>query len=263
MALMDLGLDGKVALVTAASSGIGLVMVEGLARQGAAVWLNGRSRERVDAAVDVVRRAVPEGDVRAVVGDVSTPSGVSAVVEAVPEVDVLVNAAGGTHRVAPYLDLTDEDWLDNFDFNVMSGVRLTRHYLPQMLRSGWGRILLFSSNAGSYIPEQLVNYGVTKAAVEALSRAIAEQTQGSEVTCNCIVPGPTMTDWALNAAAEQGLTPDQFEEQFFPGDVATSLLQRFERPEEVANLALYVCSPASSGTNGAVLRVEGGILRHF
>ncbi len=263
MGILDLDVTGKVALVTAATSGIGLVISEGLAAQNAEVWINGRSQDRVDAAVELVKGKVPGATVKGVVGDVSTAEGVDAVTSVLPKVDILVNTAGGTHRVAPFGELTDEDWQDNFDFNVMSGVRLARHYLPGLLESGWGRILLFSSNAGGFIPEHLVNYGVTKAAVEALSRAIAERTVKTGVTCNCIVPGPTLTDWALNEAAEKGLTPEQFEDEFFPGDVGSSLLQRFETPEEVANLALYVCSPASSGTNGAVLRVEGGILRHF
>ena len=260
---MDLDLTGEVALVTAATSGIGLVVAEGLAAQGAEVWINGRSRERVDAATARTRELVPAASVQGVVGDVSTAEGVAAVTAKVPAIDILVNTAGGTHRVAPYFDLTDEDWQDNFDFNVMSAVRLTRHYVPAMLKRNWGRIVLVSTNAAGNIPDELVNYGVTKASVEALSRAVAELTIKTGVTCNCVVPGPTLTDWALNEAAAQGLTPEEFEQEFFPGNVASSLLQRFLTSGEVANMILYVCSRSSSATNGAVLRAEGGILRDF
>jgi 3-oxoacyl-[acyl-carrier protein] reductase len=263
MALMDLDLSGEVALITAATSGIGLIVAEGLAAQGAEVWINGRSQERVDAAVARTKEVVPAASVRGVVGDVATAEGVAAVTAALPAVDILINTAGGTHRVAPYFDLTDEDWQDNFDFNIMSGVRLTRHYVPVMLKRNWGRVILVSSNAGGNIPDALVNYGVTKAGVEALSRAVAELTVKTGVTCNCVVPGPTLTDWALSEAAAKGLTPEEFEREFFPGDVASSLLQRFLTSAEVANMILYVCSRASSATNGAVLRAEGGILRDF
>jgi NAD(P)-dependent dehydrogenase (short-subunit alcohol dehydrogenase family) len=262
MTLVDLDLTGKSALVTGATAGIGLVVAEGLARQNAEVWINGRSRQRVESAVRLTLEHVAGANVKGVVGDVSTADGVESVILELPEVDVLVNTAGGTRRVAPFIELTDADWQLNWDLNVMSGVRLSRHYLPRMLAKGWGRIVLFSSDAGSYIPEQKVNYGVTKSAVESLARALAEQTAGTGVTSNCIVPGPTMSDWVLDAAAEKGLTPREVEAEYFPGEVASSLLQRFLKPEEVAHMALYVSSPASSGTNGAVLRVEGGILRH-
>jgi NAD(P)-dependent dehydrogenase (short-subunit alcohol dehydrogenase family) len=263
MALMDMDLTGKVALVTAATSGIGLQTSEGLARQGAHVWLNSRSQERLDSAVATIRQKVAGAKLDVVAGDVSTEAGIEAVTKAVPDVDILVNVAGGTHRVAPFLDLTDEDWYHNWDFNVMSGVRLTRFYAPKLQKKNWGRVVFISSEAGINIPEMLVNYGVCKAAVIALSRSVAEMFAGTNITCNCVIPGPTVTDWVHRAAESDAKSVVEFTEGFMASARPTSLLKRFATADEVANLILYVCSPASSATSGAALRVEGGILRHW
>jgi NAD(P)-dependent dehydrogenase (short-subunit alcohol dehydrogenase family) len=256
---MNLDLTGKTALVTAATSGIGLATAEGLAAQGARVWMNGRSPERLDAAASTVREKVPDAQVETVVGDVSTAEGVKAVTDRVTDLDILINMAGGTDRLVPFVELTDEDWQYQWDFNVMSGVRLTRHYIPNFLQKDFGRILFLASDSGIITPADLVHYGVAKAAVIRLSRCVAEIFAGTNVTVNCVMPGPTISDWVFRTAAGQPL--DEFEKAYFPVNQPNSLLKRFAEPDEVVNLITYLCSPASSATRGATLRAEGGILR--
>ena len=252
-------LNGKTALITAATSGIGLATAESLAAEGAHVWLNGRSQGRLDAAVSAVNQKVPGAQLATVVGDVSTAEGVKSVTDAVTDLDILINMAGGTERLMPFVELSDEDWQFQWDFNVMSGVRLTRHYLPMFQQKDFGRILFLASDAGVITPANLVNYGVVKAAVIRLSRCVAEIFAGTNVTVNCVMPGPTVSEWVYRTAAGQPV--EEFGESYFPAHQPNSLLKRFAEAQEVANLITYLCSPASSATRGATLRVEGGIIR--
>ncbi|HUB70220.1 MAG TPA: SDR family oxidoreductase [Acidimicrobiales bacterium] len=256
---MNLDLTGKTALITAATSGIGLAATEALAGQGAQVWMNGRSKEHLEAAANTVRKNVPGAQLGLVVGDVSTVEGVKAITDAVADLDILVNMAGGTEYLAPFVELSDADWQYQWDFNVMSGVRLTRHYIPAFLEKDFGRILFLASDAGVITPANLVNYGVVKAAVIRLSRCVAEIFAGTNVTVNCVMPGPTISDWVFRTAGDQPL--EEFERAYFPVNQPNSLLKRFAEASEVANLITYLCSPASSATRGATLRVEGGIIR--
>lgn len=259
MTLMDLDLTGKMALVTSAASGIGLAAAEGLVRQGASVWINGRNAGRLEGSAQGIRDRVEGADVRTVVGDVSTREGVDAVLEEVDDVDILVNMAGGTNNLAPFVELTDDDWQYQWDYNVMSCVRLARHYVPKLLTKDFGRIVFMTSEAGIITPANIVDYGTVKAAVIRLSRSIAEIFAGTNVTVNCVAPGPTVSDWVYRAAEGQPL--DEFAKTFFPANQPTSLLQRFAEADEVANLVLYLCSPASAATRGALLRAEGGSIR--
>ena len=259
MTLLDMDLTGRVALVTASTSGIGLATSEGLAKLGAGVWMNGRNQERLDAAAATVCERVPGADVRTVVGDVATVDGVRAVTDTVADLDILINMAGGTDRLVPFTELTDEDWQYQWDFNVMSGVRLSRHYVPLLQQKDYGRIIFLTSEAGIVTPPDIVDYGVCKAAVIRLSRCIAEIFARTNVTVNCVAPGPTISDWLYRAA--NGKPLDEFAKEFLPVAQPTSLFDRFAEADEVANLILYLCSPASAATRGALLRAEGGSIR--
>jgi NAD(P)-dependent dehydrogenase (short-subunit alcohol dehydrogenase family) len=261
---MDLELKDRVVLVSGSTAGIGLAIAEALVREGAEVIVNGRTQERVDAALKELRAKQPDAKLRGVAGDLGTREGVSRMIQEVPRVDILVNNLG-MFKPHPFEEITDEDWLNIFEVNVMSGVRLSRHYLKGMREKNWGRILFISSEAGLQIPVEMVHYGVTKTAQIALARGIAEGTVGTNITVNSILPGPTRSEgvegFLKNLSRQQGVDVATVERDFFKTGRASSLLQRFERPDEIASLVAFVCSPKSSGINGAALRVEGGVVR--
>ncbi|HKJ94641.1 MAG TPA: SDR family oxidoreductase [Gammaproteobacteria bacterium] len=261
---MDLNLTNRNALITGSTAGIGYATAAELARQGADVVLTGRHRDTVDEAVQALRDDVPGAQVRGVAADLGSAVGVGALIREVPAVDVLVNNLGIFGPKA-FADITDEDWQHFFDVNVMSGVRLARHYLQGMLERDWGRIVFVSSESGVHIPAEMIHYGVTKTAQLGVSRGIAEITAGSGVTCNAVLPGPTWSrgvgDFVRQLADEQGKSLESMEREFFREMRPTSLIQRFAWPQEVASMIAYVCSPAASATNGAALRVDGGVVR--
>ncbi|MGA7124506.1 MAG: SDR family NAD(P)-dependent oxidoreductase [Polyangiaceae bacterium] len=261
---MDLGLAGKTALVTGSTGGIGLAAAVGLAREGVHVFLNGRSSERVERACARVFAAVPGAKVSSASGDVSTVDGVGAILRAAPTVDVLVNNAGIFEPKA-FAEITDDDWLRFFQTNVMSGVRLSRAYFPSMLKAGWGRIVFVASESAVQIPAEMIHYGTTKTAQLAVARGLAELTAGSGVTVNSVLPGPTYSEgvgqFVNDLASARGTDAKTMEREFFTHARPSSLLKRFATTEEVANLIVYVCSAAASATNGAALRVDGGVIR--
>ncbi|MFP2904402.1 SDR family NAD(P)-dependent oxidoreductase [Pyxidicoccus sp. 3LFB2] len=261
---MDLELKDKVALVSGSTAGIGLAIAEALAREGAEVIVNGRTQERVDAALKELRGKQPDAKLRGVAGDLGTREGVSRMLQEVPRVDILVNNLGA-FEPHPFEEITDEHWFNIFEVNVMSGVRLSRHYLKGMREKNWGRILFISSESGIQIPVEMVHYGVTKTAQIALARGIAEGTVGTNITVNSILPGPTRSEgvegFLKNLSNQQGVDVATVERDFFKTARPSSLLQRFERPDEIASLVTFVCSPKSSGINGAALRVDGGVVR--
>jgi len=261
---MDLELKGTVVLVSGSTAGIGLAIAEALVREGAEVIVNGRTQERVDAALKGLRAKQPDAKLRGVAGDLGTREGVSRMIQEVPRVDILVNNLG-MFKPHPFEEITDEDWFNIFEVNVMSGVRLSRHYLKGMREKNWGRILFISSESGIQIPVEMVHYGVTKTAQIALARGIAEGTVGTNITVNAILPGPTRSEgveeFLKNLSRQQGVDVATVERDFFKTARPSSLLQRFERPDEIASLVAFVCSPKSSGINGAALRVEGGVVR--
>jgi NAD(P)-dependent dehydrogenase (short-subunit alcohol dehydrogenase family) len=260
---MDLQLRGKTALVTGSTAGIGLAIGTALAREGAAVVLNGRTQGRVDAAVQSARRGAA-ADVRGIAADLGTAAGVDALLRQLPEVDVLINNLG-IYQAKPFAEITDADWKLLFDVNVMSGARLCRHYLHGMFRKNWGRVLFVSSESGIQIPQEMIHYGVTKSAQIALARGLAESTAGTGVTINSVLPGPTRSEgvehFVSTLAQNRNTTPQEIEREFFSHVRPTSLLKRFETPEEIAALVAFVSSPLSSGINGAALRVDGGVVR--
>lgn len=259
---MDFHLKDKLALVSGSTKGIGLAIATGLAREGARVIVNGRSQQSVDAALAALRAQVPGAKADGFVGDLSNAQQIEALVRQHPSVDILVNNLG-IFDPKPFDDIPDEDWQHFFDTNVMSGVRLARAYLAKMKSKNWGRIVFISSESGVQIPVEMIHYGVTKTAQLGLSRGLAETCAGTGVTVNAVLPGPTksegVTDFANKLSGGQPF--DAFEKEFFEKVRPTSLLKRFTTPEEVANMVVYVCSEAASATNGAALRVDGGVVK--
>lgn len=259
---MDLHLKNKVALISGSTKGIGLAITTGLAREGARVIVNGRSQQSVDQALAALNKAVPDAQAEGFAGDLSDAGQIAELVRRHPDVDVLVNNLG-IFDPKPFEEIPDEDWQHFFDVNVMSGVRLSRAYLPRMKAKNWGRIVFISSESGVQIPVEMVHYGVTKTAQIGLARGIAEDCAGTGVTVNSVLPGPTKSEGVFDFV--QKLSGDKpfaaVEKEFFETARPTSLLKRFTTPEEVANMVVYVCSEAASATNGASLRVDGGVIR--
>jgi NAD(P)-dependent dehydrogenase (short-subunit alcohol dehydrogenase family) len=255
---------GRTALVSGSTAGIGYAIALGLAREGARVWINGRTQARVDAAIRNIRKEMPDATLEGVAEDLGTAAGCERLVRRVPSVDVLVNNLG-VFEPKPFETIPDADWLRLFEVNVMSGVRLSRAYLPGMKQRNWGRIVFISSESAVHIPAEMVHYGMTKTAQVAVARGIAEGCAGTNVTVNSVLAGPTasegVTNFVNDLARKQNVTPAELEKQFFLNVRPTSLLKRFLKPEEVASVVVYVCSPEASAVNGAAIRAEGGVVK--
>jgi NAD(P)-dependent dehydrogenase (short-subunit alcohol dehydrogenase family) len=261
---MDLQLEGKTALVTGSTAGIGFAIAEGLAREGASVIVNGRTEKRVEEAVRKLKTTVSKGKIWGLAANLGEANGVEIAAKSFPEVDILVNNLG-IFEPKPFEEIPDEDWFRFFEVNVMSGVRLSRQYLPAMKRKNWGRILFISSESAVQIPAEMIQYGMTKTAQLAISRGLAETTAGTGVTVNAVLPGPTSSEgvegFVERLAAGQGTNKEAVEKEFFRSMRPSSLLKRFATPEEVADMVTYLSSPLSSATNGAAIRVDGGVVR--
>ncbi|RUT25649.1 oxidoreductase [Asaia sp. W19] len=263
--MLALDLSGKKALVTGSTGGIGLAIATRLAEAGAHVIVNGRGEERTSAAIETIRKGIPQASLTGFAGDVAKPKIIATLVESHPDIDVLVNNLGIFEEV-PFGEISDEEWLRFFEINVMSGVRLSRAYLPGMVERKNGRIVFISSESGLNIPAEMIHYGFSKAAQIAIARGLAESVAGSGVTINSVLPGPTRTEGVMSmiekAAGKSGRSPQEVEASFLKENRPTTLINRLADPEEVANMVAYVCSPLASATSGAALRVEGGLLRH-
>jgi NAD(P)-dependent dehydrogenase (short-subunit alcohol dehydrogenase family) len=261
---MDLLLDDKLALVTGSTAGIGFAIAAGLAREKATVIVNGRTKPRVADAVADIRQKHPLANVEGFAGDLSTAEAFELLKAQYPELDILVNNLG-IFNPQPFEEIDDEEWRRFFEVNVLSGVRLSRYYLPRMKNKNWGRIVFISSESAIQIPAEMIHYGFTKTAQLAISRGLAETTVGSGVTVNAVLPGPTasegVSDFVSKLAAQAKQSAAEFEKYFFERVRPTSLLKRFATTEEVANMVVYICSPIASATNGAALRVDGGVVR--
>jgi NAD(P)-dependent dehydrogenase (short-subunit alcohol dehydrogenase family) len=260
---LAIDLAGRRALVTGSTAGIGHAIARRLAEAGAEVVVNGRAEERVDSAVGAIREATDAGDrVRGVAADVGTGEGCDALIEAVPDLDVLVNNAG-VFRTQDVWEIPDDEWTRFFEVNVLSGIRLARHHVPRMVERGWGRVVFISSESALHIPVEMVHYGTTKTAQLAVARGMAESIPDSGVTINCVLPGPTLTKGVGEMLAEQaeGRDLEDVGREFVESERPTSIIRRLAQPEEVANLVAYVCSPLASATTGAALRVDGGVVR--
>ena len=261
---MNLRLDGKKALVTGSTAGIGFAIARALAREGASVVITGRTQERVDNATQNVRQEIRDAKISGIAADLATPDGISKCIQAVPTVDVLINNLG-VYELKPFEQITDDDWHAIIETNFMSGVRLSRRYLPQMKAVNWGRIIFISSESATNIPVEMIQYGVTKTMQVALARGLAETTAGTAVTVNSVLAGPTRSEgvekFISDMARTKNVAPGDIEKEFFRTVRASSLLQRFATTDEVAALVTFVASPLSSATNGTALRVEGGVVR--
>jgi NAD(P)-dependent dehydrogenase (short-subunit alcohol dehydrogenase family) len=261
---MIIDLRNKKAVVTGSTAGIGFAIARGLAAAGAAVVINGRNSNSVTAAHKRIAELVPGSAVEAIAADLASADGVAEFLQRAGDADILVNNLG-IFEPAPFEAITDADWQRFFDTNVMSGIRLSRHYLPKMVERRWGRIVFISSESALNIPVEMIHYGMTKTAQLAVARGLAESVAGTGVTVNSVLPGPTRTEGVVEflgkLSDDRSLPQDQIERQFIAEERPTSLLCRLATPEEVANLVVYVCSPQASATTGAALRVDGGVVR--
>jgi NAD(P)-dependent dehydrogenase (short-subunit alcohol dehydrogenase family) len=257
---MDLKLGGRLALVSGSTAGIGHAIAAALAAEGARVIVNGRTQAAVDAAAARIH-AGPGGQVLGFAGDLSTAAAAEALVAAHPGIEILVNNLG-IFEPKPFEEIPDADWTRFFDVNVLSGVRLARLCLPAMKQADWGRIIFISSESALQIPAEMVHYGMTKTAQLAVARGIAESVAGTGITVNSVLPGPTRSrgvgDFVDALAKADNMSMAEYEKAFFQKVRPTSLIQRFEAPEEIASMVAYLASPLASGTTGAAVRVDGG-----
>ena len=261
---MNLQLDGKKTLVTGSTAGIGFAITRALAREGASVAITGRTQQRVDNAIEDIRNEIRNAKITGMAIDLATPGGISKYIQAAPAIDILVNNLG-VYEPKPFEQITDDAWREIIETNFMSGVRLSRYYLPRMKAANWGRIIFISSESAINIPVEMIHYGVTKTMQVALARGLAETTAGTAVTVNSVLAGPTRSEgvgkFLIDMARTKNVTPEEIEKEFFRSARPSSLLQRFATTDEVAAFVTFLASPLSSATNGAALRVEGGIVR--
>ena len=261
---MNLGISSKRALVTGSTAGIGFAAASALAAEGAHVTVNGRTEARVAEAVARIEAAHSGAKVDGVALDLATAAGAAALIARLPELDILVNNLG-IFEPKPFEQIPDEDWLRFFETNVLSGIRLARHYVGGMRAKNWGRIVFVSSESGLQIPTEMIHYGMTKTAQLAVSRGLAETLAGTGVTVNSVLPGPTASEgvgtFVAQLAKDRGVDASAVEREFFATARPSSVIQRFATVEEIASMIAYVCSAAASATTGAALRVDGGVLR--
>jgi NAD(P)-dependent dehydrogenase (short-subunit alcohol dehydrogenase family) len=261
---MNIDLGGKTAVVSGSTGGIGFAIASGLAACGARVVINGRGAERVAAARDAIAASIPGAKLEGVAADLSTAEGTALLAKQVPDPDILVNNFSAVDFKG-FFDISDADWMHFFEANVMSGVRLARSYLPGMLSRNWGRIVFISSESALNIPTEMIHYGATKTTQLAISRGLAELTRGTQITVNAVLPGPTLSSgfkaYLSQAAEKSGRSLEDVCAEVIKTQRPTSLLGRFATVDEVANMVVYICSREASATNGAALRVDGGVLR--
>lgn len=261
---MDLQLKTKKVFISGSTAGIGYAIAKGFAKEGAIVYLNGRSEGKVEGAVQNIITEVPDARVTGITADLTTVEGVEKLTQELTEVDILINNLGLFEPVS-FFDSKDDDWFKLFNINVMSGVRLSRFYMPQMLQKNWGRVIFISSESGLQIPTEMIHYGMSKTAQLSISNGLAQLTKGTGVTVNAVLPGPTFSQGAerffSELAAQRNSTIKEIEHQYFTETRPLSLLQRFISPDEVAATVLFVASEWAAATNGAAIKVDGGILK--
>ncbi len=260
---MKIDLEGKLAIVSGSTAGIGLGISKALAESGATVVVIGRQASKVEEALASIRQSVPQAQLRGLTADLGTAQGAQQLFAAEPRADILVNNLG-IYEAVDFFDTPDSEWTRFYEVNVISGVRLSRHYVPDMVKQGWGRVIFLSSESGIAIPADMLNYGVTKSANLAVSHGLAKRLAGTGVTVNSILPGPTLTDGVeqmlASAVAQSGRSVREEADDFVRKARPTSIIQRVADVEEVANLVAYIASPLSSGTTGAAMAVDGGVV---
>lgn len=261
---MDLKLKNKTAFISGSTAGIGFAIAQSLLQEGVKVIINGRTEEGIAAAVNELKELVPGAEVSGLPADFSKVEEINALIENLPDIDILINNAG-IFEPKPFEEIPDKDWFRFFEVNVLSGIRLSRSIFPKMLAKNWGRIIFISSESAVFIPEEMIHYGMTKTAQLAVSRGLAELTKGTGVTVNSILPGPTKSKgvgtFIEDLARAGNVSTAEVEEDFFKNLRPSSLLQRFASIEEVASTVTYYVSPLASATNGASIRVEGGLVK--
>jgi len=258
---MDLKLENKTVFITGSTSGIGFATAKLFLKEGATVIINGRSQQSVDNALDMLVTQFPNANVSGIPTDFSKTVEIARLLKYLQPIDILINNVG-IYKGTSFFEMPDEEWMEQFEVNVMSGVRLSRQLLPKMIAKNWGRIIFISSECATLVPEDLIAYSTTKAAMLAVSRGLAQLTKGTEVTVNTIIPGSTLSEGAesflADVAEKEGKTVEQVEKEFFINVRTSSLLQRFASVEEVANTIVYLSSPLAAATNGAAIKVDGG-----
>jgi NAD(P)-dependent dehydrogenase (short-subunit alcohol dehydrogenase family) len=261
---MDLQLQDKTAFISGSTAGIGLAIAEGLLKEKATVIINGRSQQAVDKTIGALKQSIPHARISGFAADFGKKEEVERLLRELPPIDILVNNVG-IFEPKQFADIPDEDWFRFFEVNVMSGVRLARKLFPDMLKKNWGRIIFVSSESAVFIPDEMIHYGMTKTAQISIARGLAELTKGTNVTVNSILPGPTKSrgvgDFVNALAEKEEVGFEEIEKKFFHQFRPTSLIQRFATPDEVAHMVVYLASPLASATNGAAVRVEGGLVR--
>ena len=259
---MRIDLNGKTALVTGSTQGIGRAIAATLADAGARVAINGRRADSVASTIDDLQAESAERDFIAAPGDVTDKAGMDTVLAATGDIDVLVNSLG-IFGAQPALEITDEEWRRYFDVNVLAAVRLIRATLPGMKARGWGRILNIASDSAVVIPAEMIHYGMSKTALLAVSRGFAKDAAGTGVTVNSVLAGPTHTggvETFVYELVDRSLPWDDAQREFMRLHRPQSLLQRLIEPEEIANMVAYLASPLASATTGAAVRVDGGYI---
>ncbi|KIN15398.1 SDR family oxidoreductase [Vreelandella titanicae] len=260
---MQIDLSGKHAIITGSTAGIGFAIAQGLAKAGADVVITGRTQARVDGAISALKKDTPNAKVEGVAADLGTAEGCLTLIKQQPSADILINNVG-IFAPQDFFDVDDATWQQFFDINIMSAVRLSRHYAQGMRERDWGRIQFISSESGINIPSEMVHYGMTKSALLSVSRGLAKVLSGTQVTVNAILPGPTRSEGVIKMmeemAEKEGISQQEMEERFVKENRPSSIIQRLATPEEVASMSVYAASPQASATSGAALRVEGGIV---
>lgn len=261
---MDLKIKDKLVFISGSTAGIGYATAARFLNEGAQVIINGRKQDTVDAAVEKLKAEIKNANVSGIAADFSKVEDINSLLKELPEVDILINNTGIFEPKA-FADIPDEDWFKFFEVNVMSGIRLARQYFPKMLKKNWGRIIFISSESAVFIPEEMIHYGMTKTAQLAVSRGLAELTKGTKVTVNSILPGPTkskgVSGFIEDLAKADNISVDEVEADFFKNMRPTSLIERFASVDEIANTIVYYSSELASATNGASIRVDGGLIR--